>query len=99
MTALFIVTRAIHYASALVLLGELLFAVAIASSGWRDAARSAGTPSARIFRTMIWSLVIGLASVLAALGISTALAAGVALGEWGSWRVRRRRLRVRRKRP
>jgi len=62
MTALFIVTRAIHYASALVLLGELLFAVAIASSGWRDAARSAGTPSARIFRTMIWSLVIGLAS-------------------------------------
>ena len=43
-------------------------------------------------------LIIGLTSVLAALGISTALAAGVALGEWGSWRVRRRRLRVRRKR-
>ena len=44
-------------------------------------------------------LIIGLTSVLAALGISTALAAGVALGEWGSWRVRRRRLHVRRKRP
>jgi uncharacterized membrane protein YjjP (DUF1212 family) len=41
---------------------------------------------------------VGFASVLAALAIGTALAAGVALGEWGSWRVRGRRFHTRRKR-
>ena len=34
---------------------------------------------------------VGFGSVLAALAIGTALAAGVALGEWGSWKVRKRR--------
>jgi uncharacterized membrane protein YjjB (DUF3815 family) len=33
---------------------------------------------------------VGFASVLGALAIGTALAAGVTLGEWGSWKVRRR---------
>jgi uncharacterized membrane protein YjjP (DUF1212 family) len=37
---------------------------------------------------------VGFASVLAAIAIGTALAAGVALGEWGSWRVRGRNLRA-----
>jgi uncharacterized membrane protein YjjP (DUF1212 family) len=39
---------------------------------------------------------VGFASVLGALAIGTALAAGVALGEWGSWRVRGRRFQTRR---
>jgi uncharacterized membrane protein YjjP (DUF1212 family) len=34
---------------------------------------------------------VGFASVLSALAIGTALAAGVTLGEWSSWKVRRRR--------
>lgn len=34
---------------------------------------------------------IGFGSVLGAFAIGTALAAGVTLGEWGSWKVRRRR--------
>ena len=34
-------------------------------------------------------LQLGFASVLAATAISTALAAGVTLGEWGSWKIRR----------
>jgi hypothetical protein len=34
---------------------------------------------------------------LGAFEIGTALAAGVTLGEWGSWKVRRRRLQVRRR--
>jgi len=37
---------------------------------------------------------VGFASVLGAFAIGTALAAGVTLGEWSSWRVRKRRLRV-----
>jgi uncharacterized membrane protein YjjP (DUF1212 family) len=40
---------------------------------------------------------VGFASVLGALAIGTALAAGVTLGEWSSWQVRRRRLQVRRR--
>lgn len=39
---------------------------------------------------------VGFASVLGAFAIGTALAAGVTLGEWSSWKVRRRRLQVRR---
>ena len=38
---------------------------------------------------------VGFASVLGAFAIGTALAAGVTLGEWGSWKVRRRRSQVR----
>ncbi|HET7668701.1 MAG TPA: threonine/serine exporter family protein [Mycobacterium sp.] len=40
---------------------------------------------------------VGFASVLGALGIGTALAAGVTLGEWSSWKVRKRRLLIRRR--
>jgi uncharacterized membrane protein YjjP (DUF1212 family) len=41
---------------------------------------------------------VGFASVLGAMAIGTALAAGVTLGEWSSWKVRRRRLQARRSR-
>jgi uncharacterized membrane protein YjjP (DUF1212 family) len=39
---------------------------------------------------------VGFASVLGAFAIGTALAAGVTLGEWSSWKVRNRRLQGRR---
>lgn len=39
---------------------------------------------------------VGFGSVLNAFAIGTALAAGVILGEWSSWKVRRRRLQIRR---
>ncbi|GAB5900610.1 threonine/serine exporter family protein [Mycolicibacterium mageritense] len=42
---------------------------------------------------------VGFTAVLGALAISTALAAGVSLGEWSSFRVRRRRFPQRRARP
>jgi uncharacterized membrane protein YjjP (DUF1212 family) len=40
---------------------------------------------------------VGFASVLGAMAIGSALAAGVTLGEWSSWKVRRRRLQARRR--
>lgn len=40
---------------------------------------------------------VGFGSVLSALAIGTALAAGVTLGEWGSWKVRRRPIQTRRR--
>jgi uncharacterized membrane protein YjjP (DUF1212 family) len=47
-----------------------------------------------IYAVLNDQLAVGFASVLGALAISTALAAGVTLGEWGSWRVRKRRIRA-----
>ena len=41
-------------------------------------------------------LAVGFGAVLGALATGTALAAGVVLGEWGSWKVHRRRLHARR---
>ena len=41
---------------------------------------------------------VGFASVLGALAVGTALAAGVTLGEWSSWKVRRRSIQLRRRR-
>jgi uncharacterized membrane protein YjjB (DUF3815 family) len=38
---------------------------------------------------------VGFASVLGAMAIGTALAAGVTLGEWSSFQVRKRRLQIR----
>jgi uncharacterized membrane protein YjjB (DUF3815 family) len=40
---------------------------------------------------------VGFGSVLGAFAIGTALAAGVTLGEWSSWKVRRRRFQPRRR--
>jgi uncharacterized membrane protein YjjP (DUF1212 family) len=40
---------------------------------------------------------VGFASVLGAMAIGSALAAGVTLGEWSSWKVRRRRVLARRR--
>ena len=40
---------------------------------------------------------VGFASVLGAMAIGSALAAGVTLGEWSSWKVRRRRMQARRR--
>jgi uncharacterized membrane protein YjjB (DUF3815 family) len=42
-----------------------------------------------IYAIITDQLQVGVASVLAATAISTALAAGVTLGEWGSWKIRR----------
>lgn len=62
MNALLITARAVHYASAMVLVGELMFAMAIAPFAWRgDAPRDAGD-SARILRVFGWCIVAGLAS-------------------------------------
>jgi uncharacterized membrane protein YjjP (DUF1212 family) len=47
-----------------------------------------------IYAILNQQTAVGFASVLSAFAIGTALAAGVALGEWSSWKVRRRRARA-----
>jgi len=62
MSTLFVAARAIHYASALVLFGEVIFAIAVAPHGWRSLGRVDAPESARISRVMVWAIVAGLAS-------------------------------------
>ena len=62
MNALFVAARAIHYASALVLLGELVFAIAVAPYGWRNRKRGDPAHASRIFRVMLGAIIAGVAS-------------------------------------
>jgi len=62
MSTLFVAARAIHYASALVPFGELVFAIAVGARPWRASGRSDAPDSARIFRVMVWAIVAGAAS-------------------------------------
>jgi putative copper resistance protein D len=57
-----VAARAIHYASALVIFGELVFALAVAPHGWRGVVRSDASDPARIFRVMLWAIVASVAS-------------------------------------
>ena len=79
MNTLFVTARAIHYASALVLFGELVFAIAVASSGWRNAARRDAVDSARIFRVMAWAILAGLVSGAAWFVLEAAAMSGMPL--------------------
>jgi len=62
MSTLFVAVRAIHYASALVLFGELVFAIAVAPRSWRSLGRGDASNPVRIFRVMIWAIVAALVS-------------------------------------
>jgi putative copper resistance protein D len=62
MNALFVAARAVHYASALVLLGELVFAIAVAPHGWHKHELGDPARSARISRVMTWAIVAAAAS-------------------------------------
>ena len=62
MSALIVAARVIHYASALALFGELVFAIAVAPYAWRNHGHGDPAHSARIFRVMIWAIVAGVAS-------------------------------------
>ncbi len=79
MNTLFVAARAIHYASALVLFGELVFAIAVASSGWRSAARRDAADSARVFGVTAWAILAGLVSGAAWFVLEAAAMSGMPL--------------------
>jgi putative copper export protein/mono/diheme cytochrome c family protein len=82
MNTLFIAVRAVHYASALLLFGELLFVISVARPAWRRVTADDGDA---VYRRLLvvarWSVVAGIASGAAWLATQAAVMSGVQVGE------------------
>ena len=66
MNAVLVAARAVHFASAMLLFGELVFALAVASPAWRNAGRTAFDRDQGIYHRLLviegWSLAVSIAS-------------------------------------
>ena len=82
MNALLAIFRAVHYASAMLLLGELMFVLLVATPAvHRDGAGSAGADARRFRKVTRWCLVAAIASGAAWLLIASALMSGLPMGD------------------
>ena len=84
MKALFVALRAVHYASAILLFGELVFVLAVASPIFRQAAGGNGgvlPGRRRFFAVAGWSLIAGVVSGAGWFGIEAVLMSGLPAGE------------------
>jgi len=82
MNALFVTVRAVHFASAMLLFGELVFVLCVAKPGWRAAGNAIldGNDVSRWpVRIAVWGLVASIASGVAWLAIEAALMSGMPL--------------------
>ena len=81
MNTLFIAARAVHYATAMLLLGELVFVLAIVKPAWRDVGHVAASEDQgirrRLFVVTLGAIVAGVASGLAWLAAETAVISGM----------------------
>ena len=82
MNALLAIFRAVHYASAMLLLGELMFVLLVAAPVvHRDRADGSGEDARRFWKVMRWCLVAAIASGAAWLLIASALMSGLPMGD------------------
>ncbi len=84
MNALFVTVRAIHFASAMLLFGELVFVLCVAKPMWRGAGNAihdGNDVSLWPVRIAVWSLVGSIASGVAWLAIEAAVMSGMPLEE------------------
>ncbi len=83
MNTLLAVTRVVHYGSALLLFGELVFVIAVAKPFWRHAAHaeSGGDVYRRPLVVARWSVVASIASGLMWLAAQAAVMSGLPLGQ------------------
>jgi len=84
MNALFVTVRAIHFASAMLLFGELVFVLCVAKPMWRGAGNAIhdGNDVSRWpVRIAVWGLVGSIASGVAWLAIEAAVMSGMPLEE------------------
>ena len=83
MNAVFIAVRAVHFASAMLLFGELMFVVVVASPACRDAGRSALGQGEDAYRRLLlvasWSLAASVASGAAWLAVEATVMSGMPL--------------------
>ncbi len=87
MNTLFAAVRAIHYASALLLFGELVFALAVAGPATRGAGLGGDDIHRRLVLIARWSVVAGIASGLAWFVIGAAVMNGTSVGQAMHWSV------------
>src|SRR2546430_1224014 len=84
MNALFVTVRAVHFASAIVVFGELVFVLCVAKPMWRvaDNASLDGNDVSRwSVRIAVWGLVASIASGVAWLAIQAAVMSGMPLAQ------------------
>ena len=82
MNSLFVAVRAVHYASALLLFGELVFVIAVARPAWRRVKAGDGDAvTAAIFAVAYWSVIASIASGAAWLAAQAAAMSGVQAGQ------------------
>ena len=82
MNTLFVAARAVHYASAMLLFGELVFVIAVARPMWRRVAPDAGDA---VYRRLVgvarWSVFASIVSGVAWLTAQAAAMSGVQVGQ------------------
>jgi putative copper resistance protein D len=81
MNTLFAAVRAIHYASAMLLFGELAFALVVVGSATRGAAPDGDDLHRRLVLIARWSVITGIASGLAWFAIGAAVMNGTSIGQ------------------
>ena len=82
MNSLFVAARAVHYASALLLFGELVFVIAVARPAWRRVKEGDGDAVyRRLFAVARWSVIASIASGAAWLAAQAAVMSGVQAGQ------------------
>lgn len=84
MNALFVTVRAIHFASAIVMFGELVFVLCVTKPLWRVASNAildGNDVSRSPVRIAVWGLVASIASGVAWLAIQAAVMSGMPLGQ------------------
>ena len=78
MNSLFVAARAVHYASTLLLFGELVFVIVVARPAWRRVKVGDGdTVYRRLFAVARWSLIASIASGAAWLAAQASVMSGV----------------------
>ena len=81
MGTLFVAVRAIHYASAMLLFGEILFALAVAGPAMRGAGTGRDEFARRLVRIACWGAVAGVASGIAWFAIGATIMSGTTIGQ------------------
>ena len=81
MNTLFVAVRTVHYASAMLLMGELVFVIAVARPAWRRVPGDGDAVYRRLVAVARWSTIAGIASGVTWLAAQAAVMSGVQIGQ------------------
>jgi putative copper resistance protein D len=85
MNTLFVAARAVHFASAMLLFGELVFVIAVARPVWRHARHVGSGDGDDVYRRLLvvarWSVIASIVSGVAWLAAQAAVMSGMPVGQ------------------